>query len=186
MLRFSGPGPLVLCLAAAALAGVGAAQTKVGVVSLQRAVLQSDEIQKASKDLEAKYRPRQQRMEGLQKELQDIQQRLQSGAGKLSPQNESDLTSEGQRKQRELQRLNEDLQADVERERNEILGRSSQRMQEVVRKLAEDKGLDLVIDVGQVIYVKPSIDLTADAIAAYNKVNPGTPAPAPAPPTATK
>jgi len=44
---------------------------------------------------------------------------------------------EGTRKQRELTRINEDLQADVERERNDVLSKSSQKMTEVVKKLWE-------------------------------------------------
>src|SRR5581483_3636319 len=118
-------------------AKAGFSQTKVGVVSLQRAVLESAEIKKASAEMEAKYKPRQQEMEKLQKDLQGIQQQLQTNAGKLTAVAESDLNAQGQRKQRELQRLNDDLQADVNAERNEILAASGRKMQEVVKKIAE-------------------------------------------------
>ena len=43
----------------------------------------------------------------------------------MTPAQQADLTAEGQRKQREAQRISEDLQADVERERTEILQRAS-------------------------------------------------------------
>ena len=46
----------------------------------------------------------------------------------------TDITADGQRKQREAQRIQQDLQDDVERERQEILAKSSQKMQEVVKK----------------------------------------------------
>jgi hypothetical protein len=49
-----------------------------------------------------------------------IQQQLQTNAGKLTPAAEADLNAQGQRKQRELQRMNDDLQADVTAERNEF------------------------------------------------------------------
>ena len=160
------------------IAGIGSAQTKVAVVSLQRAVLESAEIKKASAELEQRFRPRQQEMERLQKELQGIQQQLQAGAGKLTQQAEQELTAQGTRKQRELQRLDEDLRADVERERNEILTRSSQRMQQVVRKLAEEKGYDMVVDISNTIFFKPAMEITTDAIAAYDKAYPPTAQPA--------
>ena len=92
--------------------------------------------------------------------------------GKLTPQAEQDRTIQGQRKQKDLTRLNEDLQADVERERQDILSRSSQRMQEVVNKVAEGKGLDIVIDMGNTVYVKPALDITKDATDAYDKAYP--------------
>ena len=162
----------LVCSAFFSMAAIGLAQSKVGVINLQRAVLESAEIKKASTELEAKYKPRQQEMEKVQRDLQNIQQQLQSNAGKLTPQAEADLTAEGQRKQRELQRMNEDLQQDVDRERNEILTKSSQKMQQVVQKIAEEKGLDVVVDVSNTIYFKPALEITSEAIAAYDKAYP--------------
>lgn len=151
---------------------VASAQAKVAVINLQRAVLASAEIQKANAAMEAKYKPRADQIDQLQKEIANISQQLQSGSGKLSPQAEGDLNAQGQRKQRELQRYQEDLQADVDRERNDILSKSSQKMSEVVKKIAEEKGLDLVVDVSTTVYFKPAMEITADAIAAYDKAYP--------------
>lgn len=164
----------MLVVTSALLVAVTAAsaQSKVAIINLQRAVLESAEIKKASTELEAKYRPRQQAIEKLQREIQALQQNLQSNAGKLTPAAEADLTAQGQRKQRELQRQTEDLQADVDRERNEILSRSSQRMQEVVKKLAEEKGFDIVVDVSNTVYFKPGLEITTESIAAYDKEHP--------------
>lgn len=167
------PRLLQVCLAVSLLAHIAPAQTKVVVISLQRAVLESDEIKKASAAMTAKYQPRQTEVEKLQQEIQMIQQQLQQNAGKLTPQAESDLNAQGGRKQRELQRKSEDLQADVERDRNEILQKSSQKMAEVVKKLAEEKGYDVVVESTNTIYFKAALDITNDAIAAYNKAYPG-------------
>lgn len=147
-----------------------AAQTRVGVINVQNAILDTAEIKKAQADLTAKYKPRQDRVEGLQKDLQDIQTKLQSG--KLNEQAAADAQVTGQRKQRELQRLVDDLQSDVDRERNDILQRSGQRMTDVVRKLAEAKGLDMVVDVSTTLYFKPALDLTKEAVTEYDKAYP--------------
>ncbi len=173
MHRFFAQRAALLCLAALSFAGVASGQSKVAIINLQRAVLESDEIKKASAQLEAKYKPRQQAAEKLQQDLASINQQLQNGQGKLSPQGEADLQGQGQRKQRELQRISEDLQADVERDRNAILGKSSQQMQVVVKQLAEAKGYDVVVDSQTTIYFKPALEITTEAIAAYNKAYPG-------------
>jgi outer membrane protein len=157
-------------LVAMASVGIGAAQSKVAVVNSQRAILETAEIKKAQTDLEAKFKPRQDQMARLTKELQDIQTQLQSG--KLNQNGEQELTIQGQRKQRELQRLQDDLQADVDRERNDILQRSGTHMQEIVKKLADEKGLDVVIDTSNTVFYKASLDLTAEAVAAYDKAYP--------------
>jgi outer membrane protein len=166
----TGLGLILACTALFSLAQVSSAQTKLGVINLQRAVLESAEIKKASAEMEARYKPRQQQMESLQRDLAGIQQQLQSG--KLTQQAEAELNANGQRKQKELQRVQEDLQADVDRDRNDILSRSSQKMSDVVKKLAEEKGYDVVVDVSNAIYFKPAFDITNDAIAAYDKAYP--------------
>ena len=45
-------------------------------------------------------------------------------------------------------------------------------MQSVITKLAEEKGVDVIIDAAQTLYFKPALELTAEATAAYNKANP--------------
>lgn len=155
-----------------ACATIASAQVKVAIINLQKAVLDTAEIQKAQKELETKFKPRQDKAEGIQRELQAIQGQLQTMAGKLTPQAEQDLNVQGQRKQRELQRLTEDLQADVDRERQDILGRSAQRMSDIVKKLSETKGLDVVVDVTNAVYFKPALEITAEATAEYDKAYP--------------
>lgn len=161
---------LVLVTAGCLLAAPVFAQVKVGVINVQKAVVETAEIKKATAEMEAKYKPRQDEMGRLQGELQAIQQKLNTPD--ISPQAQSELTGQGQRKQRELQRMQEDVQGDVDRERNEILGRTGERMRQVISKLAEAKGLDVVVDSSTTLYVKPSLDITTDAIAEYNKAYP--------------
>lgn len=148
------------------------AQVKMGVINSQRALVDTAEIKKAQADLEAKFKPRQDALEKVQREIAGLQQQLQTMQGKLTPQAEQDMVAQGQRKQREAQRLQQDLQEDVNREREEILQRAGTRMQEVVSKLAEAKGLDLVVDESNTIFRKAALDITKEATAAYDKAYP--------------
>jgi outer membrane protein len=161
-----------LILATIAGSGIASAQLKVGVINTQKAILETNEIKKAQKDLEAKFKPRQDAMAKLEKDIQDLQQQLQSG--RLNQVGEQDVAAEGQKKQRQLQRMQQDLQEDVDRERNNILVRAGNHMQEVIKKLAEQKGLDLVLDSANTHYFKPMYDITTDAITAYNAAYPVT------------
>ncbi|MGH9629708.1 MAG: OmpH family outer membrane protein [Bryobacteraceae bacterium] len=146
------------------------AQTTVGIINIQNALIETAEIKKAQAEMEAKFKPRQQEMEALRKELAGIQEEIQSG--KLTPQAAQELQITGQRKQRDLQRMGEDLQQEVERARNDILQQASARMQEVVRKLSEQKGLDVVLDVSNTVYFKPALDITKEAVVAYDAAHP--------------
>ncbi len=164
--------PLVKFASAQTVAAPSPPPTKLAVVNLQQAVLGTAEIKKANTEMQAKYKPRTDQLEQLQKDLAGISQQLQNNSGKLTPQAEADLQADGQRKQRDAQRLQEDLQNDVDAERNQILTNATKKMQEVVKKIADEKGYDLVIDVTTAVFYRGTLDITSDAIAAYDKTYP--------------
>jgi len=162
--------PLLALVSAFAAPSLAVAQSKIGVINLQRAVLGTADIKKASAEMQAKYKPRQDQLAKLQQELAEIQAKLQGG--NVSPAVGEDLQAQGQQKQREAQRISEDLQGDADRERNEILQKAGARMTEVVKKLADEKGLDLVVESTSTMYFKSALEITDDAIAAYDKAYP--------------
>ncbi len=143
---------------------------KVAIINAQKAVADTLEIKKAQVTLQAKYAPRQQQIQSLQNDLTSIQQQL--GAPNLPPDRESQLRQTGTEKQKQLQRISEDLQSDVNAERQDILGRAGRQMADVVRKIAEQRGIDVVIDVTNTIYFRPALDITPEATAAYDKAYP--------------
>jgi outer membrane protein len=156
-------------LAAASLVAAGA-QTKVGIISSQQAVVGTAEFKKWRTETEAKFKPRQDQLQRLQKELQDIQTQLQSG--KLSQQGEQQLQAEAQSKQRQGTRMQQDYQEDLDREQNEELQKIGTRMRDLVNKLAESKGFDLVVDAANTVFAKPALDITQEAIATFDKTYP--------------
>lgn len=144
------------------------AQTNVAVVDFQQALMDTAEVQKEAARVESKYKTRQDEIAALTQELQDLQQKLQSAP----PEQQAQLQAEGQRKQRDLQRRSEDLQADFEFDRNTILQGAAEKMRAAIKTVAEAKGLDMVTEAGNTYYFKPTLDITADATAAYDKAHP--------------
>ena len=45
-------------------------------------------------------------------------------------------------------------------------------MTDVVKKIAEARGIDIVIDVTNTLYYKPALDITAEATSLYDKAYP--------------
>jgi outer membrane protein len=172
--------PLVAVSALLVVGQVAQAQTKVAVISLQKALFDTAEIKKARDEMNASLEPRQKQAEQLNTQLAQINQRLQTDTS-LTQQAGFDLQAEGKRKQTELTRLQEDLQADAQTMQNSVLAKSTDRMQAVVKKLADEKGLDLVVDTQVTLYFKPVMDLTGEATAAYDKAYPVAAGKAPTP-----
>lgn len=165
--------PLLLAAAVAILGATSLlAQSKVGIINVQRAILDTAQIKKAQAEMEAKFKPRQDELEAAQKELEGIQRQLETGGQSLTPAQTSDLQGRGQLLQRRAQRMQEDLQADISRDRDGVLAEVGQRLQEIVNKIAAEKDLDVLIDVSNAVFFKPALEITEEAIAAYDKAYP--------------
>ena len=178
MVQKLGGVALFLLVAALTVTSAQAQTLKVAIVNAQKAVADTQEIKKAQAELSQKYQPRQQEIEKLQADLQQIQGQLQGQ--NLTPAKEQELNFDGQQKQKKLQRLSDDLQQDFNQDRADVLSRAGRHMQDVIKTLAEGKGLDVVIDTSNTLYFKPALDMTAEATSAYDKAYPVTAA-APAP-----
>jgi outer membrane protein len=161
-----------VCVAACTFSPAAFAQSKIGVVDLRKAILDTAEIKKASNDMEARYKKRRDDLDKAQRELEDLKTQAQSSQGRLSPQGEAELTARGQKQERLVTRLTQDLQDDVNHDRDTIIQSAGQRMTEVLRKIMDEKGLEAVVDVSQLVTFKPSLEITADAIAAFDKAYP--------------
>jgi outer membrane protein len=174
MLRLRVLSAFAVCASALVSTSIAAAQAKIGVVNFQKAVIDTAEAKKAQVDLVAKFKPQSDEYEKANRDLNDIQTMLQNSQGKLSAAKEVDLQAQAQRKQREAERLKEDLDADVEKERTETVQRLGTRMTEIVKKLMDEKGLDVIFDTAGLVSYKDALNITADATAAYDKAYPVT------------
>ncbi|MBN9660717.1 MAG: OmpH family outer membrane protein [Acidobacteria bacterium] len=165
--RLAGLAAVMLCATMAA-----SAQVKVAAVNLQKALADTAEIKQAEADLKAKYGPRQDELANLEKEVAKLTQDYEANQAKYNESALADMAARIQMKQRQLQRNSEGLQNEVNRERQDILQRVGQRLQEVVKKVSEEKGLDFVVDGANLLYFKPTLDISADVTAAYDKAYP--------------
>jgi outer membrane protein len=172
MLRIRLLSAVAALAAALASTSTAAAQSKIAVVNFQKALLDTDEAKKAQNDLVTEFKPQQDELEKIQRALQDDQTVLQNSQGKLSPQREAELSANIQHNQHLADRLAQDLQDDSNRKRDETVQRLGTRMTEVIAKLRDEKGLDAILDTAAAIAFNRTLDLTAEATAAYNKAYP--------------
>lgn len=148
------------------------AQSKVGIVNLQKALQEAAEVKDAQAKIEATFKPRTERINQLEGEVAKLQQEYDQNQSKYTPAALEELANNIQRKQVQLQRLQQAFQDDFNRDRSELLQKFGSRMQDVLKKLAEEKGLDMIIDVTNLLYYKPAVDISAEATAAYDRAFP--------------
>jgi outer membrane protein len=151
--------------------GVG---TKVAAINLRAAIANTAEGKQAAAQLEAEFMPRRKELEDLDKQINDIQQKLRAGADIVSDEEKEKLTLEGQKLTRQLERKQNDLQEDLNDAQNEVITRIEQKLMEVVKKYAPSNGYAAVLDDSSqttpVMYA--STDITEQIVRLYDQTYP--------------
>jgi outer membrane protein len=163
----------------------------VGIINLRSAIGNTAEGKQASAELQSQFAPRSAEIDGLTKQINELQQKLQAGQGKLSQEEEARITAEGQRLTQRLNRRQNDFQEDAQAAQQEVIERIGRKMVDVLDRYSRENGFSIVLDVsGQnspVLYASNQIDVTQDIVRLYDQAYPvkASATPAPAKPAAT-
>jgi outer membrane protein len=173
--------------------------TKVGVISIRQAIVTTAEGKLASAELQSQFASRQNEIENVNKQISDLQQRLQAGANKLSQEEEARLRQQGQRLAQRLDRMNTEYQEDVNAAQADVIDRIGRKMVEVLDRYARENGYSVVLDSSAqstpILYASSQIDVTQDIVRLYDQQypvkagaqpKPAAPKPAATPPPAAK
>lgn len=149
---------LAVVALASTCAGAGAQEIKVGYVSLDRILRDSEPARAGSKKLESEFAKR-------DKELQDMGARLKSAAERFDKESAALSEAERLKRQREVQDLDREFQRkqrefreDFNQRRNEEVQALIDRAQRVVRQIAEQEKFDLIFQ--DAVYHSARVDIT--------------------------
>jgi outer membrane protein len=175
--------------AQAAPAGTATTANKVGVLSVRQAIVSTAEGKQASAELQSQFSARQSELETMNKQINDLRQRLASGEGKLSQEEQTRLTRQGETLAKQLQRKQEEYQEDVNTAQQDVIDRIGRKMMDVLDRYARENGYAAVFDTSAqtspIIYASNQVDVTQDIIKLYDQAYP-VKAAATAKPAATK
>ena len=138
--------------------------SKEGQAALQRVKAVTDKKQTENND--------------RQKKLQSDQQKLQTSGSMLSDAARSQLEKDIEKQQVDMQRFQQDAQAEINELQQEVQNDFVKKLQPVVDKIAAEKGLHLLFNSAEagLAWAAPGLDLTPEVIKAID----GPKAPAPA------
>src|SRR6476661_4514392 len=160
------------------------AGNKVGIVSIQDAIANTNEGKKELDALQQKFAPRNAALQSQNEELESLKKQLQTQGDKLSDEERGNRVRSATEKQKSLQRSAEDFQNEVQTAEQEILNRLGKKMLDVLEKYARANGYAVVMDVSNpqtpILYANPGTNITKNLIDAYNAESPAAAAPKPA------
>lgn len=164
---------LALGISALAFAQAQTAPTKVGIINIQQAIVQTKDGQKAIQQIETKFGPRRSDFDKRQQDLQAKENQYRQGANTMAEDARTALMREIDLMRKQLQRDMDDAQTELEQEQGRILQDLGGRMMTVIDKYAKDNGYALILDVSNpqtpVLYASNTIEITRDIVDLYDK-----------------
>jgi outer membrane protein len=148
--------------------------TRIGVVSIQNAIVATNDGQKGLQVLEKKFDPTKNELKSLSAEIDTLKKQLETQGPKLNDEAQASLGRQIDSKQKTLSREQEDARNDFTEQQNEVVQKVLQKLVPIIDKYAQDNGLILVMDGSKpwpewpVVWASPSVDITKAVVDIYN------------------
>jgi outer membrane protein len=161
---------------AQAAAAPAAGATKIGVINIRQAIAGTAEGKQAGAELQSQFAPRQNELEGMNKQISDVRQRLDAGTGKISQEEQARLTRQGELLTRQLQRKQDEYQEDVNAAQGEVFDRIGRKMVDVLDRYARENNFTAIFDSSAqntpILFASTNIDITQDIVRLYDGAYP--------------
>jgi outer membrane protein len=165
---------IIFALATVVLAGSAntvAAQVKIGVVDLQRAINETEDGRQAKRRLKKVFDERQKSLDSKQQSLKAQKESLERQQDVLS---EDALRKKVEKYQQDLMDLQNEYmqyQQELSTKEAELTQKILEKMQVILRRIGQTDGYTLIIEAneGGVVWVPSNLDLTDILIQKYNK-----------------
>jgi outer membrane protein len=140
-----------------------------GVVDLERVVENSTYLKQQNSSFQQKIQPQSTKLDQLGKELQDLQQRLQT-ADKLSDAEKQKLVAQYQTKLKEFNALQQTMQSSVQSSIQQVRSVFDTRVKQVAEQLRKENQLDVVLNKNSALAYDAKYDLTDKMIQKVNAI----------------
>lgn len=162
---------LVLTLAAPLAAQ---APAKVAVIDVERILLESERGKAALQELDALRKQKQEDGESLQQEITDLRTRITEGQLSLAQDKLTELQKQLEDKVIALRRFQDDANRELNKKRDDILGRIEQSVFPVINQIGQEGGYTLIFNKynSGLVYADEAVDITSQVIERYNQANP--------------
>jgi outer membrane protein len=164
--------------------------SRVGVINMQTAILESVEGKKAADTLKTKYDAKAAELEKKKKEIDDLTAELKKQEKNLSEEAQTQKAKLLDAKQKELTRAGEDASNEFKQLQDEAINTIGNKILRVIQSYASEQNFSLVIDSssaqGGVLYFSPTTDITTEIIRRFDTQSSSAAAPKPAVPATPK
>ncbi|MBZ5639693.1 MAG: OmpH family outer membrane protein [Acidobacteriia bacterium] len=167
---------IVLAVAAAGTAWAQAiAPARIGVFDAQRVSEETAEGKRVQSKLTAFSDKKRAEISAKEKDVQELQDKLNSQALSLSAEKRSSMEKDLQKKILDLNQGKEGAQREMQLEVSDAEGAFREKLLAAVESFGRDEGFAIILERGAAIYVHPSSDVTTAIVDRFNKLFPVAP-----------
>jgi outer membrane protein len=146
------------------MGAAAAADMKIGFVDVERISRESAPAERASKQLEKEFAPRQQELQRREAHIKELKGQLDREGMTMAETDRRAREQELARATVEYQRMQREFREDLTIRRNQEIQGLMERANRVIRKIAEAGKFDLIIQ--DAVYRDPRIDITDQVLKA--------------------
>ena len=157
---------LVLMLSGVGAAAPAYADFKAGFIHTDRVFREASSAKAAQAKLEQEFSRRDKEINDLGNTLKTATEKFERDAPTLSDSQRQTRQRQLVDQDREFQRKRREFQEDLNARKNEELNQLGERINKVVKQLAEQEKYDIIVD--QAVYINPQHDITDKVIKALN------------------
>lgn len=163
---------------------------KVALIAFEQAVFSTNEGQQAVQSVQKKYEPKKAQIDALSNEVDTLKKQAQAAPATQADEERQARLRTIDTKEKQLNRDAEDATNAYNADLQEAYGKVAQKFSVVMKNYCQQNGFTLLLDVSNqqtsnVMWALQQTDITAAAVAAYNKSS-GVAAPVPSAPTAAR
>jgi outer membrane protein len=149
-------------------------QLKIGVVNVQALMERAPQTKAAMDALQTEFAPRQREVLAKQKELDDLQDKLQKDLAVMGETERLNAQKKLRDLQRDVKRLQDEFREDLNLRQNEELGTLQRSILKEVQDYAAQQGYDLVVGDG-VLFASNALNITEEVLRAVEANYQATP-----------
>ncbi|HEX5787801.1 MAG TPA: OmpH family outer membrane protein [Woeseiaceae bacterium] len=142
-----------------------AQELKIGVVNVPQLLDRAPQTKAAMDDLQEEFAPRQREFAAKAKELEDLTAKVQKDASVMGEAERRNAEKDLRDLQREVARLQNEFQEDLNLRQNEELGNLQRTLLVEVQSYAQAQGYDLVVGDG-VLFASTAVNITEEVLRA--------------------
>jgi outer membrane protein len=146
-----------------------AQELKIGVVMTQKLLATTEIGKNAAGKLRAKKDEAQTKLDSKAGEITELKKDLEKRLMVLKAEEKDKAREDFERRQRDGLRLKEDLERELQKEENKVLGEVNEFLSKVVVEYGKSNGYDLIIDASAALYFSEKPDITDAVVAEADK-----------------